>query len=168
MAVRTWRMPRPLAQAGYTLIELLTVIAITGILSLAAVQILLQGQLRSSQAEGVAMIRQEGNFVLDRITFELRNGLDAECITSQQLNVTTADGQVIQYTLNESAIASDSANLTTQDVAVQSLNFACEASSQTAGTLVKVNFMMTTPELQQTITDFSQDFSTSVYVRTVE
>jgi len=158
---------RAITQAGYTLIELLTVIAITGILSLAAVQILLQGQLRSSQAEGITKIRQEGNFVLDTITYELRNSLEANCPSAEQLNVTTENGQVIQYTLSDNAIASDGANLTTQDVAVQSVNFVCESPSTTAGTLVRVNFVLTTPELAQTITDFSQDFSTSVYVRDV-
>lgn len=154
-----------LAQAGYTLVELLTVIAITGVLSLAAVSILLQGQLRSSQAEGIAKIRQEGGYALDAMAYELRNGLDATCLSEQELAVITRDGRTITYALQDTALTSDSAALTTEDTTVQSLTFTCEPSTSTAGTLVRVNFVMTTPELARTITDFSQDFATSVYVR---
>lgn len=165
MAVKPQR--QPWLRAGYTLVELLTVVAITSILSLAAVQILLQGQLRSSQAEAITKLRQEGYFVLDRITHELRNGLDAECPATNQLVVTTVDGQDITFWQNGTAIASDSSLLTTEDVTVQSVMFVCQDSTNTSGTLVKVNLSLTTPELLQTTPDFAQDFATSVYVRTV-
>lgn len=152
---------------GYTLVELLAVVAITSILSLAAVQILLQGQLRSSQAEAIAKVRQEGYFVLDRISHELRNGLDADCPALNQLIVTSSAGQTISFSQNGTAIASDSSLLTTENVAVQEVIFTCEASTSTAGTLVNVNFSLTTPELLQTTPDFSQRFATSVYVRSL-
>ena len=111
---------------GYTLVELLAVVAITSILSLAAVQILLQGQLRSSQAEAIAKVRQEGYFVLDRISHELRNGLDADCPALNQLIVTSSAGQTISFSQNGTAIASDSSLLTTENVAVQEVIFKCE------------------------------------------
>jgi prepilin-type N-terminal cleavage/methylation domain-containing protein len=153
-------------QPGYTMIELLTVVTIVAILSLAAVQILLHGQLRSGQAEAIAKIRQEGIFVEDQITYQLRNGQSVACTSPQQLDLMTRYGP-ISYTLSADgkAIASGSALLTTQDVEVQSLNFTCQDSAGSGGTLVEVKYALTTPELAQTMADFSQEFSTSVYVR---
>ena len=153
-------------QPGYTMIELLTVVTIVAILSLAAVQILLHGQLRSGQAEAIAKIRQEGMFAEDQITYQLRNGQSVICTSPNQLDIETRYGP-ISYSLSADgkAIASGSALLTTKDVEVQSLNFTCQDSGGNSGTLVEVKFALTTPELAQTMADFSQEFSTSVYVR---
>ena len=145
----------------------LTVVTIVAILSLAAVQIFIAaGQLRSGQAEAIAKIRQEGIFVEDQITYQLRNGQSVACTSPQQLDLMTRYGP-ISYTLSADgkAIASGSALLTTQDVEVQSLNFTCRDSAGSGGTLVEVKYALTTPELAQTMADFSQEFSTSVYVR---
>ncbi len=155
---------------GYTMIELLTVVTITSILSLAAVQILFQGQLRSTQSEGLNKMRQEGNFVLDALGYQLRNSLEATCVSSTELQVTSQNGQIVTYNLiprspSGTAVASDGAALTTSDVDVQSLVFACNNASGNSGTLVNVDLTLTVPELSSSITDFNQVFSTSVYVR---
>jgi len=155
---------------GYTIIELLVVVVITSILSLTAVQILFQGQLRSAQSEGINKMRQEGNFVLDALTYQLRSSLDAECVSANELLVTTQDGRTITYNSIDlsptvQAVASDSAALTTSDVNVESLLFTCDNATENAGTLVTVSITLTVPELSSSISDFNQVFSTSVYVR---
>jgi prepilin-type N-terminal cleavage/methylation domain-containing protein len=159
-----------LRQSGYTIIELLTVVVITSVLSLTAVQILFQGQLRSTQSEGLNKMRQEGNFVLDALTYQLRSSLDAECVSPDELLITTQDGRAITYNLMDlsptlKAVASDSAALTTADVNVESLLFTCDVATENAGTLVTVDITLSVPELSSTITDFDEVFSTSVYVR---
>lgn len=157
-------------QSGYTMIELLVVVVITSILSITAVQILFQGQLRSTQSEGINKMRQEGGFVLDALTYQLRNSLEAECVSSNELLVTTQDGRSITYNVTAlsptvNAVASDSAVLTTADVHVENLAFTCNNATDNAGTLVTVNLTLSVPELSSTITDFNQVFTTSVYVR---
>ena len=155
---------------GYTMIEFLTVVAITSILRVAAVRILYQGQLRSAQSEGLNKMRQEGNLVLDVLTYQLRNALEAQCTGVNELVVTSPNGQNITYGLTDlspsgTAVASDGAALPTADVDVQNLSFSCTSSGQNSGTLVNVDLTLTVPELTSSIADFNQVFSTSVYVR---
>ena len=158
---------------GYTLIELLAAVAITALLSVAAVQILFQGQLRSSQAEQTAIIRREGIFVIEQISHHLRNAVGAQCLDPQRLQVETRDGQVIDYfldtdeQLSEAWVASNSARLTSPKVEVTGLIFDCQAATEDAGTLVKVNLSLVGSESVQP-DDANQRFETSVYVRSRE
>lgn len=154
------------AKNGFSLIELLAVVAIASILSLTAVQVLLKSQLRGTQAEAINRLRQEGESLLDQFTYQVRNAVAAECLTGgTQLQLEAKDGGVIQYTLQDSAIASNSSQLSSGDVQANDLLFVCSDDANSKGTLVEIQFDLTSPSLDNALEDFEQSFATNVYLR---
>jgi prepilin-type N-terminal cleavage/methylation domain-containing protein len=151
--------------SGYTIVELLTVVAITAVLSVLAVQILFQGQLRSNQADAVSRLRQEGNFVLDQMSFHLRNGIGADCTSGTEVVVTTQNGSNITFRQVNDYIASGSARLTSTNVTVEEFVLSCTDQTAGSGALINILLRLSSPELTSSTPGFNQEFSTSVYVR---
>lgn len=60
-------------RSGFTIIELITVVTITAIISIVSVSVLVNSQVRGTKSTTINKVRNEGAFLLDRISFLLRN-----------------------------------------------------------------------------------------------
>lgn len=154
---------------GFSLIELLAVVAIASILSITAVQILMQSQLRGTQSEAISQLRQEGDSLLDQFTYAIRNANQVTCQAGgTQLQVEDQQGNIALYELQETTVASNGASLTAGDVNVENLMFICQNSTSSDATLVKYQFDLVSPTLGESMPNFRQSFSSSTVIRSLE
>lgn len=152
-------------QAGFSLIELLAVVAISAILSVVTVQLAVSSQLRSSQSDSVSKVRQEGDFLLDQMSFSVRNARSVACVGTDRLDVSTKNNQTITYQLDETQLASNSAYLNSTSVEMSDLLFLCTENDASPGVLVNISFTLTN---RATSPPSVQDFTTNVYLRSFQ
>ena len=155
-------MKKGFLNAGFSLIELLAVVAITAILSVVTVQIAVNSQLRSSQSEAVSKIRQEGDFLLDQISYSIRNARSVTCTSPTRLDVGNKDNTTVIYTLTETQLTANGSALTTSNLQVSNLTFTCTANDASPGVLVNISFTLTNPA---TFPPAEQSFRSSAYLR---
>ena len=148
--------------SGFSLIELLAVVAITAILSVVTVQLAVSSQLRSSQSDAVSKIRQEGDFLLDQLSYSIRNARSVTCVSTDRLDVGTKNNSTIVYTLDETRLASNSAYLNSTGVELSDLFFTCTENDASPGVLVNISFTLTS---RATSPPSTQEFTTNVYLR---
>lgn len=179
-------MMTPHHQQGFSLIELITVVTITAIISMTAVSVLINTQLRGNKANSISQVRQAGEEVLEVITFELRNAKYMEtnrngtvCATDMPaIRFRSRTNQVIEYYLDssEDRIASSSAGnvsatpnayLSSDKIRISDLSFDCNREDGELGAEVQLNFTAETGEENSLANEFyyRQEFSTRVYIR---
>lgn len=175
------------AQGAFTLIELITVVSITALISVVSVSVLVNTQIRGTRSTTLNKVRQEGTFVLDQLTFLLRNARYLEenqfgetCATNMSaIRMRTQEGVPVEiYLTEDNRVASDSGTisnppavyLTSDGVEVTSLSFNCQQQQSEGGAIVRVNFTLATgnPDTVTPEAYFSQDFFTQVYVRSYQ
>lgn len=171
---------------GFSLIELIAVVALVGMLSIASASILVSTQLRSVKTSVTTQARQEGEIALDTIAYSLRSAKSIEtnqfgdtCAAGMNaLRFRNASGDLIElYEDAEGRIASNSGTVITNPPAQfltsdrftlnDSLQFNCSPASGRSGALVTVQFTLEVPNLAQAPAEqrVSQGFRTQVYVR---
>lgn len=173
-------------QAGFTLIEMLVVVAIVGVVATISTQIVIS-LIRSNNKTNVQNeVRQNGSFVLDKMEREIRNSLNAtvtigEFIAGEYLlRLSQSDGSVIAYwcmpanatypngyinrQLGVNPVGSLLNNNTTTGVRVSSCSLSTLAGPPV---LVTINFTLTQSSGSATRSDLtvSQTFNTSVSLR---
>lgn len=150
------------SQLGFSLIELLAVVAITAILSVVTVQLAVNSQLRGAQSEAVAKIRQEGDFLLDQMGFMIRNARSVSCIGTDRLDVATKENSTVIYRLQDTQLMANSDVLTSSGVEVSDLSFLCTENDASPGVLVTIAFSLTN---RATSPPLQQAFGANVYLR---
>lgn len=162
---------------GYTLIEILVVMSIVVIISVFSLNFLSSILKGSNKTSLTSEIKQNGNYVLDVISFYIRNAVSIDCSTPNTITLHEWDNSTVIFSLLarddtnkiNARIASNSAALTnanqTNGVSVTNLTFSCTSSQPP---VVTVNFTISqshwapdNPESKSTI-----PFSTSVSLRT--
>lgn len=149
-------------QSGFSLIELLAVVAITAILSVVTVQLAVNSQLRGAQSEAVAKMRQEGDFLLDQMGFMIRNARSVSCIGTDRLDVATKENSTVIYRLQDTQLMANSDVLTSSGVEVSDLSFLCTENDASPGVLVTIAFSLTN---RATSPPLKQAFGENVYLR---
>lgn len=172
--------------AGFTLIELMTVIAIVSVLSVVGTSILVNTQVRGTKATTLSRVRTEGVFLLDQVSFPLRGA---------QLVVTNTNGttcqnnmpmiRIQQYDGVEKEIFRNGSNqlvirsfqgggstdsiLSSTGLVLSALAFDCVQETGQTGALVKVRFTVQTGQAGTTPAEqvFTQAFETQVSIRSV-
>lgn len=161
-------------KAGFTLVELLAVVVITAVMSVVAVSIFLNAQLRGNKARSVSTVTQQGGFLVDQINFVVRsskgllpNADGATCDPSMDsLTLETHHNSSITLSLVDTALASDSASLSSPSVTVSNLNFACSQTAGQPGALIRYSFTVSVGGITETSDNsFSQDFTSQVSLR---
>jgi len=152
-------------KAGFSLIELLAVVAISAILSVVTVQLAVSSQLRSSQSDSVSKVRQEGDFLLDQLSYSIRNARSVTCVGTDRLDVAMKNNTSIIYQLDEMQLASNSAYLNSTSVEMTDLLFTCTENDASPGVLVNISFTLTN---RATAPPSVQDFTTNVYLRSFQ
>lgn len=174
-----------LARRGFTLIELVTVVGLTALLSIAAISVLVNSQIRGAKVKAISEVRQEGTFILDQMTFLLRN---ARYVLPNQYGSTCQNGMTAIrlemsdngiaeiYLDSEDRVASNSGTVITDPPAaylsgdaVRVVNFAlsCSQTSVQRGALVRINITVDNgdPATKPPETYYTEDFTTQVHIR---
>lgn len=174
-------------QAGFSLIELITVVAITAIVSLVSVNVLVTSQLRSTRANIISQVRREGDFAMQEITFLLRN---AKYITANQfqqvcqddmnaIRVVDQNGGTVELYLDVDRIASNSGDTVSEDpasyftspaVMVTGLRFSCRQEPSERGAFVEVEYTVESGSEEELSTEsyYAQEYAGNVYVRSYQ
>lgn len=173
------------AKHGFTLIELITVIGLTAVMSVAAVAVLVNSQIRGAKGKAITEVRQEGIFILDQITYLLRNAryvLPNQYGSTCQNGMTAIrlemgdDGVAEIYLASNDRIASNSGTVITtppaaylsgEAVRVVNFSFRCSQAAAQAGALVQVNVTVDNgdPATKPAETYYTEDFTTQVHIR---
>jgi prepilin-type N-terminal cleavage/methylation domain-containing protein len=148
--------------SGFSLIELLAVVAITAILSVVTVQIAVNSQLRGAQSEAVAKLRQEGDFILDQMSFAIRNARSVSCVGLDRLDVASKENTTTIYRLDEAQLWANDNPLTSSGLEMSSLTFLCTENDASPGVLVNIEFSLINRAISPPL---EQDFRSNVYVR---
>jgi prepilin-type N-terminal cleavage/methylation domain-containing protein len=158
-------------QAGFTLVELLAVVVITAIISVVAVGVFVNSQVRGNKARTVSVIRQQGVALTDQVDFLIRGssglGTGAACTTGMdELTLETSTGNETTFSLINGQLASNSAVLSASNVTVEDLSFSCSQASGQVGALISYEFTLSVGD-QLTSPDsyFSQVFRSQVSIR---
>lgn len=173
---------------GFSLIELIAVVAVTAIVSLVSVNVLVTSQIRSTRANTIAQVRREGGFILEELTFLLRN---ARYLAVNQFQQTCQDemnsirvvdqngGMVEIYLDSDDRVASNSgavitdppaARLSSPSVKVSGLRFSCRQDPSERGAFVQIQFKVESGNQEDLSPEsyYAQDFTGNVYVRSYQ
>ncbi len=170
--------------AGFSLIELITVVAITAIISLVSVNVLVTSQIRSTRANTISQVRREGDFILSSITYLLRNAryLEANQFSQVCINQMTAirvvdqNGGTVEIYLDQERVASNSGTLLTDPpaaylssptVEVTGLTFDCQQDPAAHGAYLNVYFKVASGNKEDLSPEayYAQEFTGNIYVR---
>lgn len=177
-----------ISRAGFTIIELITVVSITAIISIISVAVLVNSQVRGTRSTTINRVRSEGAFILDRTAFLLRNARYLEenqngetCQSAMDaIRLRTAEGGLVEiYTTDDFRIASNSGTvitdppasyLSSQSIQVDSLTFTCEQAPEQSGAIVVINLTISTgnPDTLSAESYYQETFTTQVYVRSYQ
>jgi prepilin-type N-terminal cleavage/methylation domain-containing protein len=173
---------------GFSLIELISVVAITAVISLVSVNVLITSQIRGTRANVISQVRREGGFVLDELSFLLRN---ARYLTENQFSQVCQDnmsairavdqngGQIEIYldvdgrvASNSGAVISDppASYLSSPTVIVSGLNFDCRQDPEERGAFIQVRFKVESGSQADLSPEayYAQDFTGNVYIRSYQ
>lgn len=171
------------ASHGFTLVELLVVLAISGVagtIILAALSSTFRGATKS---DSISTIQQNGNFVMAQITRSVRYASDLQspttCYTgtespvvSSSITVLNSDNFPTTFACDTSngSIASNGANLlNAQAVAVTACSFTCSQSSPYSSPTISISFTLNKKN-GNTMTENNSPitFTSSVNLRNVQ
>lgn len=174
----TLKIPR-VSEAGFTLIEMLAVVAIFVVVGAIAMSILVTSFRTSSKTDIVTLVQQNGSYALSQVAKTIRNarGLVSPfpCVGSvdtDTITVITPDNQQVTYACLNDTIASNGASLLdTSTVSLVSCSFTCAQVSESDLPIITVAFSLkqqsssTFAEQKATLT--SVNFQTSVVIRNI-
>jgi prepilin-type N-terminal cleavage/methylation domain-containing protein len=174
---------------GFSLIELLTVVSITAIISLVSVAVLINTQIRGTKTSTIAKVRQEGEYVNEEISFVLRNAKyllpnqDGQTCNEDMtaIKVLTKEDLVVEiYTDDDGRIASQAGGLVAEDASayltssgvklISALTFHCTQEPYQKGALIDFTFTLATGDKSVLSKEsyYEQVFTNSVYMRSYQ
>lgn len=159
------------ASQGFTLIELLVVTGITAMIMLTATSMFATFLLSSARTNARRQLQAEGNEVIRRLEFIIRNAADVQdpCTSTDTLTlVNLDDNTTTALALNGNILQEGGVNITSNSVAVVDVPgsttiFRCTVAGNTK--YVDINFRLEIANPNNTATNLSQDFKTTVQVR---
>lgn len=174
---------------GFSLIELLTVVSITAIISLVSVAVLINTQIRGTKTATIAKVRQEGEYVNEEVSYLLRNAkyllpnqsgqTCAEDMTA--IKVLTKDDLVVElYTDDDGRIASQAGGLVAEEASsyltssgvklISALTFNCVQEPYQTGALIDFTFTLATGDKSVLSNEsyYEQVFTNRVYMRSYQ
>lgn len=135
---------------GFSLIEILVVIAILGAISVIATRFLFTTLSGSQKSEVTKEVRQNGEYVLSVIQTLVLGAKKITCPTTSEVDITDLWDQVskiicVPNTSSGGVISSNSAALTGTNVTVTQCTFTCIENTGKA-TKLEVDFTISTPQ----------------------
>lgn len=142
MANRKWQMAPN--KAGFTLVELLAVITITGVVSTLMFGILFTTLKGADKSESVSKLQENGNFALSQMSRMVRYAIklsdpatcyslaSSSAITTSEITILNADNRSTTFACDQTAgtISSNSANLLdSTTVSMTDCSFSCSQAT---------------------------------------
>jgi prepilin-type N-terminal cleavage/methylation domain-containing protein len=173
------------AQAGFTLIEILVVVSLSVIVSVAAAGLFFTTLITNTKKEILSLVKDEGDYAMNQMEFLLRNAVElvrdpsdltgsAPICTAgmQQISFRSLDEGITTFYNTGGRVASKSASsatplyLTSDAVTLTGPTFDCEQSSDNYGSYVTISFTLQkdSPDANRP-QPVKEDFTTSVNVR---
>lgn len=153
-------------RSGYTMIELLAVVAIIGLIGVSASQLFFTTIRGGNKAQVIADVKQEGDYVINKIERLVRNGTAISACGANNLQVEDVDGQNHQILMQNNQLTLDGEVLIGSTISVQ--GFTCNL---TAGSDAEPDHVDITLTLLKGGANFREDemaeqvFKTSITMR---
>ncbi len=154
---------------GFSLIELIIVIGLLSLLSLAISGVMLTSIASNMRLRTATRIKQAGSYVVDQTQTLVRNSLKIACDqTNGTVTTTNPDGQTTTLatatdSLGNTRIASSGAYLTPDQTKTSLFSLTCD--DDLTPTLVKLSFNLQDTRATSTIESPSLHFETAISVR---
>lgn len=149
---------------GFTLVETVVAIGIFAILATIG-SLLLFGALRGSKkASAISLVKTEGTFALDGMTSMLRFAQEVSVCTATSITFTSLSGDNIVYTCDNGKIASNSADLTSTKVNVDTCTIACSPTPPKTKT-IDISFTLSRKDATTVLDRAIVPFQTQVVLR---
>ena len=180
LEIGNWKLEIPrLGGGGYTLVEMLTVIAVFVVIGSIVASILITSFRTSSKTDVVTAVQHNGNYALTQMAKTIRDarGLVSPfpcvpTVSASSITVTTPDNQQVVFACTATTISSNSASLLdTTQVSLKSCSFTCAQETASDLPVITINFSL----LQQSSSTFAEQiasksavvFQTSVGIRNI-
>jgi len=171
-------------QSGFTLVEMLAVLAITGLVGTLMFQTLSSTLRGANKSDSIATIQQNGNFALSQMSRMIRYSVSLESpdscysgptptpMESNSITIRNVDNNTTTFSCDTSsgAIASNSANmLNSSAVAVTACSFSCVQASPHDSPTMTISFTLNKKNGNDLVENNSPiHFQTSVVLRNVQ
>ncbi len=153
---------------GFTLVELLAVIAVFMIIGTLAMSILITSLRTSSKTNLLSSVRANGNYAISEISKLIRNarvlespfpcGTSSSPTTTTSATITTPDNLPVTFACANSTISSNGASLIdTNAVKVTNCQFTCTQDNPTDYPVIKIQLSIT----QATGGNFFENFASA-------
>lgn len=168
---------KTLSVNGYTLIELMVMVALLSLVMIAMVSLFLTMLKAGGKASALARIKEEGDYAIQTMERQIRNAdsidtstFDCVSATTNNLVTSTADitgigvPTVRTYDLAGMRIRVNDGTdklLTSTEVVITRLDFTCADGSFFSGPVVRISFDIEDSDLS----DVTETFSTTVIMR---
>lgn len=164
---------------GFTLVEMLTVVAIFVVVGGIAMAILVTSFRTGHKTDIITLAQQNGNYALSQMAKTLRNARGIvspfPCVTevsSSTITVITPDNQQVTYACLSNTIASNGASLLdTNSVTLVSCSFVCSQFSKSDLPIISVAFSLQQQAggnlAEQKTGSSPVQFQTSVVIRNI-
>lgn len=173
-------------QSGFTLVEILAVLAITGIVGTLMFQTLSSTLRSANKSSSIATIQQNGNFVLSQMSRMIRYSIALESpetcylgssptptpVVSNSITIKNVDNNSTTFSCDIASglLASNSASmLNNQEVAVTACSFSCIQANPSTSPTIDISFTLNKKNSNNLVENNSPlTFHTSVVLRNVK
>lgn len=159
-----------LRQKGFTLIELLVVTGITAMIMLTATSMFATFLLSSARSNARRQLQAEGNEVIRKMEFVIRNARDVPTCTGgvSTITLSTVTNSSTTLGLNVTALEQDGVDITSANVRAVTTGstpvFTCTTLGSGSTKYVDVVFTLQ-PLAASDYSTISQDFKTTIQIR---
>ena len=149
---------------AFTLVETVVAVGIFAILATIG-SLLLFGALRGSKkASAISLVRTEGVFAMEGMTSMLRFAQEISSCTATSITFTSLSGDNIVFSCDNGTIASNSANLTSAKVNVDSCSISCSPTPPKTKT-VDISYTLSRKDATTVLDRAIVPFQTQVVLR---
>ena len=165
-----FRNTSPASQKGFTLIEILVTTSLTVLIMLTITSMFMTFLVSNSKTNIKKIVKEEGLYAMSQMEFILKNAyyLDETTHTCSAdmdtIEVISLDGGVTTFTNQGGKIASNSAALTSDEVALSGLSFDCSGAVSNRSIKISFQLQKNAPTLSQD-TSVLQTFESTVNIR---
>jgi prepilin-type N-terminal cleavage/methylation domain-containing protein len=119
---------------GYTLVEMMVVVALLSVVGVAVVAMFLTTSRGGGKAGAMALVKQEGDYAITTMERYIHFAKSAECPAGNDVNIVWNDDVVVRFEEDLTnrilrTVGPDTSYITSDQVAITNLAFVCSVSN---------------------------------------